>query len=118
MAEDGTVGGGSLDDVVVLGTEMAAAMETERRHVPAGPSPIADLDYPEGSGDLWRWVERPQDAALSAFIRSYTGGDEPSRAPSKVKAPIVSMDWASAMHCRRSGWRPMSTSGLLVRSRL
>src|SRR5215472_13586040 len=79
MAEDDTAAGGS-DDVVVLGGETAAAMAAEQRHVPAGPSPIASIDYPDGSGDLWRWVERPQDGAVSAFIRSYTAADKPSRA--------------------------------------
>src|SRR5215470_11154775 len=78
MAEDNAAGGS--DDVVVLGGEMTAAMAAEQRHVPAGPSPIAGIDYPDGSGDLWRWVERPQDEAVSAFIRSYTAAGEPSQA--------------------------------------
>jgi hypothetical protein len=67
------------DNVVVLGTELAAATAAQRRHVPPGPSPIAGVAYPEGSADLWRWVDRPEDGALAAFLATYVATDRPDQ---------------------------------------
>lgn len=38
---------------------------------------------------MWRWVERPQDSALSAFVRAYCAADRPSWA---VTRACLSMD--------------------------
>lgn len=140
MVEDKTFDGGS-DEVVVLGREMATAMAAEQRHVPAGPSPIADIDYPEGSGDMWRWVERPQDAAMSAFIGTYAAADEPGRAVTRASlsmddlytvllfarrrafaairsgdrhAVVEAFDALSAIDIERVDWRDVSVAAMLA----
>jgi hypothetical protein len=67
------------DEPVVLGAELAAARAAQRRHVPAGPSPLAGVAYPPGSGELWRWVERDEDATVAEFLRSYAAAGGPAR---------------------------------------
>ena len=68
------------DQLLVLGREMAEARAAERQHVPPGSSPLAGVDYPEGAADLWRWVDCPQDAVMSAFVDRYAAADAPARA--------------------------------------
>ena len=37
------------------------------------------LHYPAWSAELWRWVERPQDAVNAEFVAGFTSADEPVR---------------------------------------
>jgi hypothetical protein len=141
MVEDDEPGARS-DNVVMLGREMAAALATERAHVPTGPSPIADVDYPQGSADLWRWVERAQDAAMSAFIGTYVAATEPDRAMTRAsltmadlytvllfarrrafaairtgdpRAAVEAFDAVSAVDIARVDWRDVAVAAMLAR---
>lgn len=55
---------------VVLGQELAHAIEADERHIAPGPSPLAELRYDESSGaeDLHRFAESPVDGAIEAFL--------------------------------------------------
>jgi hypothetical protein len=140
MVEDDRVDGGS--DPVVLGRELAAARATEDRHVPPGPSPIADIDYPAGSGNLWRrWVELPQDAAMSVFIGGYAAAAEPDRVVTRASltmddlytvllfaerrafaaihtgdpaAAVEAFDALSAIDTERVDWRDVTVTAMLA----
>ncbi|GAA4697295.1 hypothetical protein [Phytohabitans rumicis] len=92
------------DQVVVLGGEMAAAAAAERRHTPTGPSPIAGIRYPVGSGDLWRWVDRPEDAAVSAFVGEYTGSDVQGQAALRANLSMGDLYTVLLFARRRAFW--------------
>jgi hypothetical protein len=141
MVEDGTVDSGS-DGVVVLGGELAAAEAAEQRHVPPGPSPIAGVDYPDESGDLWRpWVERPEDSAMSVFVGSYAAAGEPDRVVTRAcltmddlytvllfarrralaairtgdpHAAVEAFDALSAIDIERVDWRDAATDAMFA----
>lgn len=81
---------GSEDRPFVLGGELAAAIRAEESHVPPGPSPIADVDYPGEASDLWRWIDCPQDDMLSAFVGSYAAADEQAQA--RIRASLTMDD--------------------------
>lgn len=57
---------------VVLGTQMAAAMEVEQRHqaFSHGPSPLAGISYDSAAGDfgLFRFVESPTDQRVNVVV--------------------------------------------------
>jgi hypothetical protein len=96
------------EDVAVLSREVAAALAAERRHASAGPSPIAGVTYPVGSGDLWRWVDRPADAVLSAFVAGYVTAGEQSRA--RMRASLTMDDlYTVLLFAQRSGFAAIRT---------
>jgi hypothetical protein len=68
------------DQPIVLGSELAEAARVERDHVPPGPSPIAGVRYDEPAAVLWRWVDSPEDDAVSEFVRAYVAADDSTRA--------------------------------------
>ncbi len=132
---------GDGDGVVVLGAELAAARKAERRRVPVGPSPLADVDYPAGSGDLWRWAERSQDGAVAAFVAAYRAADEGDRAAIRAsltmdnlytvllfarrrafaairardpQAVVEAFDALSAIDLERVDWRDVSVAAMLA----
>jgi hypothetical protein len=72
--------GAEQKPVAVIGTQLGAARAAQRRHVPAGPSPLADVSYEHEAGALWRWVDQPADAVIAAVTARYAGSDEPARA--------------------------------------
>lgn len=99
----------SPEDVVVLGSQMAAAVAAEQRHLRPGPSPIAHVAYPAGSADMWRWVDRPEDEAMSACIRSYAAADEPDRAT--IRASLTMDDLHTVLlFARRRAFAAIRTS--------
>lgn len=59
---------------VVIGTQMAAAIEAEKRHqsVPRDASPLADIRYDPSRGelDLFRFSESPTDQIIGAEVES------------------------------------------------
>jgi len=66
----------STEGVVVLGQEMADAIETEERHrasIGTVRSPLAETAYEPRRGelDLHRFVESPVDGAVTKFVASY-----------------------------------------------
>ncbi|GIF26908.1 hypothetical protein BJ973_003549 [Actinoplanes tereljensis] len=55
-------------------------MDDEDAVAAPGPSPIADVNYPVEARYLWRWIEQPQDAVVSAFVQRYVRAGEPELA--------------------------------------
>jgi hypothetical protein len=47
-------------------------------------SPLRDVAYDRAAAALWRWVDAPQDAVLTAFVREYGHADDPARARSRL----------------------------------
>jgi hypothetical protein len=129
------------DQWPVLGREMAEARAVERQHVPPSSSPLAGVNYMEGAADLWRWVECPQDAVLSAFVDSYAAADAPARAVLRASmtmddlytvllfakrrafaairtgdtgAAVDAMDAISTIDIDRVDWRDVSMAAMLA----
>ena len=65
---------------VVIGTQMAAAIEAERRHQVAtqGPSPLAGISYDFAAGelDLFRFMTSPTDQAVRAVVGTAWSSDD------------------------------------------
>lgn len=59
--------------VVVLGTEMAAAIAAEKVHSESRvePSPLADISYGTEEGDLFRFKESRTDEVVSALVEEW-----------------------------------------------
>jgi hypothetical protein len=129
------------DDVVMLGTEMAAAIAAERAHVAPGQSPIAGVQYPDGAGGMWRWVECPQDAGMAAFVDGYAAADDQGRAVARASltmddlytvllfarrrsfaairtgdphAAVAAFDALSVIDIRRVDWRDVVAGAMLA----
>jgi hypothetical protein len=99
---------GDNDRPLVLGGELASAIRAEQSHVQPEPSPIADVDYPEGADDLWRWVDCPQDEMLSAFVGSHAAADGPARA--RIRASLTMDDlYTVLLFARRRAFAAIRT---------
>ncbi|HEX6361118.1 hypothetical protein [Actinophytocola sp.] len=47
-------------------------------------SPLRDIAYDRSAAALWRWVDAPQDAALTAFVEEYGKADDPAAVRSRL----------------------------------
>lgn len=92
-SEDRTAAANVRHGEVALGGELAAASAAEERRRADGPepSPLEDVRYAEDAVDLWRWVDAPQDVAVSTFVTAYAGLDPAQRAP--VRASLAMDDF-------------------------
>lgn len=50
-----------------------------------GSSPLRDVAYARSATALWRWVDAPQDAVLTEFLREYARDADPARVRSSLE---------------------------------
>lgn len=69
-------------DTVVLGSQIAQAIDAQERHDNQGGvqhSPLADLRYSDVECRLWRWSESGVDISVEKIVIDFTNSGEPQR---------------------------------------
>lgn len=69
-------------DTVVLGSQMAQAIEAQEQHDilrGAQPSPLAELRYSDVECRLWRWSESSVDISIEKIVADFANFSEPQR---------------------------------------